>query len=176
MPVQTFPRQFEVDREPPFEVGRRGSDQTTQGIRVQVSPRYMAEHSTPPGELSLADNERDGTEGLSGPRWVWAYRVRITNVGGRVGTLIARHWIITDADGHANEVRGPGVVGHHPTLTPGQGFEYESFCPLETPWGTMEGLYIFRLGDDPDGPTITEKDRDGEWSVHIGRFYLTSDG
>ena len=176
MPVQTFPRQFEVDREPPFNVGPRGSDHTTHGIRVQVAPRYMAEHSTPPGGLPVVGEEQDGTEGAGGPRWVWAYRVRITNVGEQVGTLIERHWVITDADGYANEVRGPGVVGHHPTLAPGQGFEYESFCPLETPWGTMEGSYRFRLGGGPEGPAIAGADRDDEWVVDIGRFYLTSDG
>ena len=55
--------------------------------------------------------------------------------------LLSRHWIITDASGRVEEVEGPGVVGEKPVLNPGQSFEYTSFCPLKTPFGTMEGTY-----------------------------------
>jgi len=55
--------------------------------------------------------------------------------------LLSRHWIITDATGHVEEVRGPGVVGEQPVLGPGQFFEYTSGCPLTTPFGSMHGTY-----------------------------------
>lgn len=78
----------------------------------------------------------------SGPdHWFFAYRIRVTNGGNERVQLQSRHWIITDANGHVEEVRGPGVVGEHPTLDPGEHFDYTSFCPLATPFGTMEGAF-----------------------------------
>jgi hypothetical protein len=113
-------------------------------------------------------------------------------VGERTARLVDRHWVITDGDGYANEVRGPGVVGHQPTLAPGQAFEYESFCPLETPWGTMEGSYRFRMGDpapedssggdraasesEPDDAGGDANQGGGQTCIiEIGRFFLTQD-
>ena len=63
--------------------------------------------------------------------------------------LISRHWIITDAGGHVEEVKGPGVVGQQPTLAPGESFTYTSGCPLPTPFGTMQGTYqmVTRAGE-----------------------------
>jgi ApaG protein len=74
-------------------------------------------------------------------RYVFYYTVRISNESSGVVTLVSRHWIITDATDHVEEVRGPGVVGAQPTLEPGQAFEYTSGCVLKTPCGNMHGTY-----------------------------------
>ncbi|MBM3263067.1 MAG: Co2+/Mg2+ efflux protein ApaG [candidate division Zixibacteria bacterium] len=120
-----------------------GSDTTTQGIRVQVFPRYMPEYSHP-GQ----------------PQCVFSYRVVLSNEGDRWAKLLARHWIIINADGKRNDVRGPGVIGLQPELPPGYTHEYESFCPIDTEWGTMEGTYQMVR---EDGDTF---------DAVIGRFYL----
>ena len=73
--------------------------------------------------------------------WFFSYTIKITNEGPRTVRLISRHWVITDADGQVQEVKGPGVVGQQPTLEPGQSFEYTSYCPLKTSFGTMHGSY-----------------------------------
>lgn len=74
-------------------------------------------------------------------QWFFVYTVRIVNEGPDTVQLVSRHWIITDANGHVQEVRGPGVVGEQPVLGPGDAFEYTSACPLPTPFGTMHGTY-----------------------------------
>ena len=125
----------------------RGSDVTTHGIRVQVVPSYVPEQSDP------GQN-----------RFVFAYRVRITNQNPGEVHLLAREWRIVDADGELNVVKGEGVVGQQPVISPGQGFEYSSFCPLITPWGTMEGSYSM---EDAAGQQI---------SVPIARFFLVAPG
>ncbi len=96
----------------------------TDGVRVAVEARYLEDQSLP-----LAR------------RYVFAYTIRISNEGPRTVKLISRHWIITDADGEVQEVKGDGVVGVQPTLAPGKSFEYTSGCVLETPHGTMHGTY-----------------------------------
>jgi len=73
--------------------------------------------------------------------YVWAYHVRIENNGDRTVQLLTRHWKITDAQGHTQEVRGDGVVGKQPVLKPGESFEYASGTPLPTPSGIMLGSY-----------------------------------
>jgi ApaG protein len=80
-------------------------------------------------------------------RYVFAYRMTITNVGNVACQLISRHWIITDANGKVEEVKGDGVVGEQPLLHPKQSFEYTSGAALATPVGTMRGSYHM-LGDD----------------------------
>ena len=100
------------------------STATTRGVRVEVESRYLEEKSDP-GQK----------------RWFFAYDIRISNDGPVVVQLLTRHWIITDANGNVEEVKGPGVVGNQPVLAPGESFEYTSFCPLSTPFGTMEGTY-----------------------------------
>ena len=100
------------------------SDTTTNGIRVQVETRFLPEQSSP------RDNQ-----------YLFAYRIRISNEGTETAQLISRHWVITDADGHVEQVQGPGVVGEQPVLGPGSSFEYTSFCPLRTSVGTMQGTY-----------------------------------
>ena len=100
------------------------SDVTTNGIRVQVKSMYLAEASSP--------REKE---------FRFAYHITITNVGSETAQLVSRHWIITDAEGDVQEVRGPGVVGEHPVLEPGASFAYTSYCPLKTNVGTMHGSY-----------------------------------
>ncbi len=100
------------------------SDTCTRGIRVRVHSSYVPERSDP---------DRG--------RWVFAYNVTISNEGDERAQLLARHWIITDANGRVQEVRGAGVVGEQPVLDPGDAFEYTSACPLETACGTMHGSY-----------------------------------
>lgn len=101
-----------------------GSDTTTRGLRIAVEPEF------------LPDQGRSGV----GP-WVFAYHVHIENRGQERMQVVSRHWIITDARGRVEEVRGPGVVGHQPTLAPGESFRYTSGCPLPTPMGTMHGSF-----------------------------------
>jgi ApaG protein len=100
------------------------SEATTRGVKVEVESRYLQEKSDPGHK-----------------RWFFAYDIRISNEGDDVVQLLTRHWIITDANGNVEEVKGPGVVGNQPVLAPGESFEYTSFCPLTTPFGTMEGSY-----------------------------------
>jgi ApaG protein len=100
------------------------SEARTEGVHVHVSARYAAEHSNP-----LANH------------WFFLYTIRITNEGPEQVQLLSRHWIITDATGEVREVQGEGVVGKQPVLEPGESFEYTSGCPLETPFGRMEGTY-----------------------------------
>lgn len=103
------------------------SEAVTRGVRVQVVARYSPERSDPAHHL-----------------WFFLYTIRIRNEGGETVQLVNRHWIITDATGHVEEVRGPGVVGEQPVLAPGESFEYTSGCPLRTPFGTMRGTYDMR--------------------------------
>lgn len=103
------------------------SEAITNGIRVRVASQYLPEHSQGGGA-----NER---------QWFFAYTVKISNEGLDTVQLVSRHWVITDANGHVEEVRGPGVVGAQPVLAPGESFEYTSGCPLKTSYGTMRGTY-----------------------------------
>ena len=77
-----------------------------------------------------------------GGQHAFAYTITIRNSGDITAQLIARHWIITDANGHAEEVRGLAVVGHQPLLKPGETFEYTSWTRLATPHGTMRGTFF----------------------------------
>ncbi len=100
------------------------SNESPSHIEVVPRPRYLPEQSSP--ELG---------------RYVFAYTIRIINHGPRPARLVSRHWVITDADGRVQEVRGLGVVGEQPRLEPGEVFEYTSGTIMETPVGTMEGSY-----------------------------------
>ena len=77
----------------------------------------------------------------------FAYTITIENTGDVTAQLIARHWIITDANGHTEEVRGLAVVGHQPLLKPGEHFEYTSWTRLNTPNGTMRGTFFCMTED-----------------------------
>jgi ApaG protein len=87
-------------------------------------------------------------------RYVFAYTITIRNEGSEAARLLRRHWLITDANGKVQEVRGDGVVGEQPHLEPGQGFRYSSGAILETPVGTMEGSYqmVTDAGHSFDAP------------------------
>ena len=74
-------------------------------------------------------------------RFVFAYTISIRNTGTVTARLLSRHWLITDANGTQQEVRGPGVVGEQPTLAPGEGFRYTSAALIATPVGSMQGSY-----------------------------------
>ncbi|MGH8220156.1 MAG: Co2+/Mg2+ efflux protein ApaG [Steroidobacteraceae bacterium] len=93
-------------------------------IRVDVQTTFM------PGE---SDPGR--------AKYVFAYTITIRNEGANPARLLTRHWIITDANGRVQEVRGDGVVGEQPYLKPGQGFRYTSGAMIETPVGVMQGSY-----------------------------------
>jgi ApaG protein len=79
--------------------------------------------------------------------FAYAYTITIENTGDVTAQLIARHWIITDADGKVDEVRGLAVVGHQPLLKPGERFEYTSWTRLATPHGTMRGTFFCMTED-----------------------------
>jgi ApaG protein len=102
----------------------------TDGVVVEVKSEFVPERSSPEhGE------------------YFFAYTVRISNVGGSPVQLLSRHWVITDAHGRVEEVRGPGVVGQQPVLRPGETFQYTSACPLGTAYGTMHGSYEMTRDD-----------------------------
>ena len=102
----------------------------TRGVRVLVESRFLEEQSQPAAE-----------------RFAFAYRVRIENVGNEVVQLRTRHWVITDATGHVEEVRGLAVVGHQPLLKPGEAFEYTSWTQVATPQATMRGTFFCMTED-----------------------------
>ena len=77
-------------------------------------------------------------------RYVFAYTVTVRNVGSIPAKLVTRHWVITDANGRVQEVRGEGVVGEQPYMKPGEGFQYTSGTMIETPVGSMHGSYEFQ--------------------------------
>ena len=93
-------------------------------ITVEVETSYVEGQSEP-------DNER----------YVFSYTITIRNEGGEPAQLLTRHWIITDANGNVQEVKGEGVVGEQPHLNPGEGFQYTSGAMITTPVGSMRGTY-----------------------------------
>jgi ApaG protein len=97
---------------------------TTRGIKIQVKSAYLPERSSP----------RESS-------YLFMYNVRISNVGSETAQLVSREWIITNAEGEVERVKGPGVVGEQPVLPPGGSFEYTSYCPLKTAVGSMQGSY-----------------------------------
>jgi ApaG protein len=96
----------------------------TRGVHVSVTPSFME------SESSAKDN-----------RYFWAYTIDIVNEADQTVQLIARHWCITDGHGQLHEVKGPGVVGEQPVLKAGERFTYTSGCPLDTPHGSMTGIF-----------------------------------
>ena len=116
----------------------------TDGIRVTVKPSFWPERSTPEAN-----------------QFAFTYTVTIINEGSEVATLKSRHWFITDAEGGIEEVKGEGVVGKQPRLSPGEHFEYTSWAMLKTPFGSMRGSYFLQR---PDGRSFEAK---------IGEFALT---
>lgn len=120
------------------------SDTVTEGIRIVVKPAFWPERSSPEHR-----------------QWAFTYSIVITNQGPVAATLRERHWLITDASGREEEVRGPGVVGRQPELGPGDTFEYTSWVRLHTPFGMMRGSYRMVR---PDGSSF---------EAAIGEFSLS---
>ncbi len=110
------------------------SDTTTNGIRIQVTTRFLPERSSP------KDKE-----------YWFAYFIRISNIGPETAQLLSRHWVITNADGEEEEVRGEGVIGKKPVLAPGATYDYDSICNLKTAVGAMHGSYTMVT---PSGDTF----------------------
>ena len=120
------------------------SEAVTNNVRVEVESQYAAEHSQP------FQNQ-----------WFFYYTIRITNESGDTVQLLSRHWIITDATGRVEEVKGPGVVGEQPVLSPGESFQYTSGCRLNTSSGVMHGTY-----------QMIHTDRGERFDVQIAPFAL----
>lgn len=120
------------------------SNTETEGVRVTVKAAFWPERSSP-------DNNQ----------WAFTYAVTVKNEGTRAATLRARHWVITDANGRVEEVRGEGVVGKQPRLEGGDTFEYTSWAMLRTPFGTMRGEYVMERIDG------------SRFEAKIGEFVLT---
>jgi ApaG protein len=120
------------------------SDTTTRGVRVGAHAFFLPDQSDP--------DER---------KFLFGYNIVIGNYGDVPVQLLRRHWVIIDGLGRREDVEGDGVVGQTPRLEPGEAFKYQSFCPLKTQWGTMEGSYTLRTDDGE------------EFEAHIGRFFLT---
>ncbi|PJK00613.1 Co2+/Mg2+ efflux protein ApaG [Lysobacteraceae bacterium NML91-0213] len=99
-------------------------------LEIQIATRFLDEESEP-------DHDR----------YVFAYTIRIRNLGRRAAQLVSRHWIITDGNGKVDEVHGEGVVGEQPLIEPGEQFEYTSGAVLETAVGSMQGRYDM-VGED----------------------------
>ena len=119
------------------------SDTTTEGIRIQAAAQFQPQQS-------------DAHKG----RFVFQYKITMTNRGPASAKLLSRHWGIVDGDGKREERRGRGGVGEFPKLGVSESYSYVSYCPLSTPWGTMEGSYTF------------ERDDGSRFQVRIGRFFL----
>jgi len=94
-------------------------------MSVQVEPRYLPDQSSPEDRI-----------------YTFSYTITVTNTGTTSAQLIARHWRINDASGHAQEVKGLGVIGQQPLLAPGESFRYTSGCRLQAPSGTMHGSFF----------------------------------
>ena len=114
-------------------------------ISVEVEPAYIEEQSNP----DMA-------------QYVFSYTVTIINDGKLPARLLTRHWVITDADGETQEVKGDGVVGEQPYLKPGEGFQYTSGTLMKTPVGSMQGSYQMRADDG------------NEFDAQIPEFYLVA--
>lgn len=110
-------------------IGRMGQEKHYD-ISVGTTTKYLSDQS-------------DESAG----RYVFSYTITIRNAGNASAQLISRHWIITDARGQVQEVRGLGVVGAQPMLKPGESFEYTSGTSIATPVGTMRGTYQM-VGED----------------------------
>ena len=113
----------------------------------EVEPQYLAEQSSPDEDL-----------------YAFAYTITITNTGDVTAQLIARHWVIDDALGHTEEVKGLGVVGNQPLLRPGESFQYTSGTRLRTRQGSMRGSY-FCVAEDGE-----------RFEALVPEFSLVADG
>lgn len=122
---------------------KTSSDTLTENIRVIAQPVFQPFHSS----------ENEG-------RYLFSYDISIRNESSIGVTLRSRKWSIINSEGEEIIVRGEGVVGEQPFISPGETYKYSSFCVLDTPFGTMEGFFIM---EREDGDIV---------QVDIGRFYL----
>ncbi len=122
-------------------------DEASKNVNVVAKSEYMVTESSP--ELG---------------RYIFTYKIKITNNSSKPLRLLRRHWIITDGFGRTEEVEGAGVIGQQPKIGPGESFEYDSFCPLPTPIGSMRGTYQMAM---EDGSLI---------NAEIPLFYLNDPG
>jgi len=113
-----------------FHVTATDAPMPTYQFTIEVQPRYLPEQSDPAQAV-----------------YSFAYTVTIHNTGDVPAQLISRHWSISDGNGHLEQVKGLGVVGHQPLLKPGESFEYSSGCRLRTGTGAMRGSYFFVAED-----------------------------
>eukprot|EP01036_Dinobryon_divergens_P047519 gene47519-63707_t len=125
---------------------------------VQVEPRFLADQS------SAKDNI-----------YTFSYTVTVTNTGSVAAQLIARHWLINDASGHAQEVKGLGVVGQQPLLKPGESFQYTSGCRLRTASGTMHGTFHCAPSGTMHGSFFVVSEEGERFDVPIPMFVLEAD-
>jgi ApaG protein len=121
------PRQTSTDNP------RESREPEPYAVEIEVEARYVAEQSKPESD-----------------RHVFAYVVSMRNLGLMPARLQTRHWVITDANGKVEEVRGEGVVGEQPRLQPGEQYSYTSGAVLDTQVGTMRGAYVFHADDGTD--------------------------
>ena len=115
-------------------------------FQVAVTSQYVADQSDPSDDV-----------------YAFSYTITVSNTGTTPAQLISRHWVIIDANGHTEEVKGLGVVGHQPLLKPTESFQYSSGCRLRTPTGTMHGSY-FCVAEDGE-----------RFDVPIALFVLEAD-
>ena len=118
-------------------------------MTVLVEPRFLADQSSP-------------DDGI----YTFSYTITLTNVATEAVQLIARHWLINDASGHTQEVKGLGVIGQQPLLAPGESFRYTSGCRLQAASGTMHGSYFVvsesdERADVPVPMFVLEAEADG---------------
>lgn len=99
--------------------------ETSEDFVVEAEPTYVPEHSDP---------EKG--------QYFFSYKIRITNKSSTPAQLVSRRWVIVDGKKNKEEVEGPGVVGEQPHFDVGTTYEYTSFCPLQTPTGSMRGHYV----------------------------------
>jgi ApaG protein len=118
---------------PTTDKPREHREPESHAIEVEVEARYVVEQSKPETN-----------------RYVFAYEITLRNLGMMPARLQTRHWVITDANGKVEEVRGEGVVGEQPRLQPGESYSYTSGAILETQVGTMRGAYLFHADDGTD--------------------------
>jgi len=127
----------------PSRIPTQMSDTTTHEVRVGAAAIFLPEVSDP--KLG---------------RYMFGYNIVILNQGDQPVQLLTRYWKIIDADGEVEEVQGEGVIGQTPVILPKQAFKYQSYCPLPTTWGTMEGKYTMR------------RENGEEFDAMVGRFLL----
>lgn len=113
----------------------------------EAEPQYLSEQSSPEENL-----------------YAFAYTITVTNTGDVTAQLISRHWIVEDAQGHTEEIKGLGVVGNQPLLRPGEAFQYTSGTRLRTANGQMRGSF-FCVGEDGE-----------RFECLVAPFVLSSDG